>query len=111
MKLVFHTNLDEPKGDVSVLNNTVDVNSCHGDILPVPRKGDKVEFPFKKWVRDVAIADKGRNEYFSYVLEVVDVTYNYGRGVVVVELHIPHIPGHSTSIVEWSEWFKKFRHN
>ena len=95
MKLVFHTNLDEPKGDVSALNNTTSFSS-YDTQLPVPRKGDKVEFPFKKWN-----TDRGRNEYFSYVLEVVDVTYIYGRGVVVVELHIPHIP--SRSIAEWSE--------
>jgi len=90
MQLQFHTNLDDAKPDVNRLN------VLRHDGMTVPRKGERLVFPFQY-----------NNKTFSFDLEVVAVNYNYFAHLIVVELHIasPH-----RSIAEWIPWFRRFRY-
>lgn len=93
MKLHFHTNLDEAKGDVASLSGRYhDVES-----LPVPRKGERIEFSFGP-------------DNFHYHLEIVGVVYKLTlpRPYVDIELHMPSYHGAMT-IAEWSTWFNRHR--
>jgi len=94
MKVVFSTNLDEPKHDVCDLNHAW--KASH-----VPRTGELIAFEF------------GQHPAKRYELEVVAVRHvchvDGSSGVRVhVELHIPSYM-RQMSIRDWSEWFRKHR--
>lgn len=96
MKIRLRTNLDEPSRDVLDLNAAL---SSRGSSWqpPVPRRGERISFPFKK---------DGRS--YSFELEVCAVTYDLLAEEAIVELHVPSYQSTMT-IREWSDWFKKFR--
>jgi hypothetical protein len=92
MNIVFQCNLDDVSRDVAQLN----ANKASG--TPVPRKGESVRISFIR-----------NGQRYSYDLAVVNVSYDYGAGSVIVELHMPAV--YSTwSITRWSEWFKSHRY-
>jgi hypothetical protein len=90
-RLIFNCNLDAAKPDVRRLNDQMKFIAEPF----IPRKGEEISFPFKK-----------NGQEFSFSLAVVNVTYDYFTGNVLVELHIasPH-----RSIAEWMPWFEAFR--
>lgn len=92
MKVVFRTNLDEAKRDVWDLNDV--------ETSMIPRKGERIKVPFHKGVS---------YDRYAYLLEVVDVTYDFAESAVEIELHIPSFQ-RSMSVREWTEWFRNHRY-
>jgi hypothetical protein len=100
VKLVFKTNLDEPQRDVWEINDKANDGVR---LAPVPRVGERISFPFKRW--DHLAKREGS---FSYELEVCAIAYDFHARVVHVELHMPSYYK-TMSIHDWSEWFKRHR--
>lgn len=105
MKLYFHTNIDEAQHDVINLNKEIydrSRSTLRTPNLPVPRKGELVQFNFLR-----------ASQTFYYELEVRNVLYDYRSNEVKIELHIPlYLANHERgTIAGWSKWFVNHRYS
>lgn len=100
MHIVFRTNLDEPKNDVWDLNRRIADRARYSspEALFVPRKGDRICFPFKRC-----------GENFEYSLDVCGVEVDYVAREIRVELHLPAWQAAMT-LTDWRAWFRRHRH-